>query len=306
VRLLRSVERTPDRPGPGEVPATVLKALDLDVRRRIDGLMAGDYPSTALGSGMEFLQVRPYEIGDDIRRIEWNVTARTRVPHVRVEVAERALTTWIVLDASASMGFGTADRRKADVAEGVVLTVAHLATRRAGRIGLVLYDGSGSEILPPRGGRTAVLGTLGILHGTTELPRRQETFGEALHRSLPAMRARAAVFVVSDLIGSPDWRRPLINMSGRHHVTVVEVRDPREDSLPDVGDLWFADPETGAQVRVDTSDRAFRRRFEAAAAAERDEVRRTLRATGSQHVLLSTEGDWLRTFATFLRRERRR
>jgi uncharacterized protein (DUF58 family) len=306
VRLLHSVERSAARPGPGEVPESVLKALDLDVKRRIDGLMAGDYSSTSLGSGLEFLQVRPYEIGDDIRRIEWNVTARTRVPHVRVEVAERALTSWIVLDVSRSMGFGTADRRKADVAEGVVLTLSHLATRRAGRIGLVLYDDRGMELMPPRGGRLAVLGTLRHLHRGRPLPSRAGSLADALRLSQPAMRTRAAVFVVSDLIGPQDWRRPLINLAGRHEVTVVEVRDPREDVLVDVGDLWFADPESGAQVRVDTSDRDLRRRFAASAAAERAEVRRLLRATGAGHVVLSTEGDWLRAFATFLRRDRSR
>jgi uncharacterized protein (DUF58 family) len=297
-------ERSPARPGPGEVPASVLKALELDVRRRIDGLMAGDFPSTSLGSGMEFLQVRPYEIGDDIRRIEWNVTARTRVPHVRVEVAERALTSWIVLDVSQSMGFGTADRRKADVAEGVVLTVAHLAARRAGRIGLVLFGGDGSELIPPRGGRRVVFDILWQVHSAVPRGNGGASLGDALRRSLPAMRTRSAVFVISDLIGPPDWRRPLINVAGRHNVTAVEIRDPREDALPDIGDVWFADPETGSQLRVDTSDRDFRRRFANAAAEERDGVRRILRATGAKHVVLSTEGDWLRQFATFLRRER--
>lgn len=298
------IERSPARPGPGEVPAAVLRALELDLRRRIDGLLAGDFASTSLGSGMEFLQVRPYEIGDDIRRIEWNVTARTRVPHVRVEVAERALTSWIVLDVSPSMGFGTADRRKADVAEGVVLTVAHLAGRRAGRIGLVLFNGSGSELVPPRGGRRVVFDTLRQVHGAAPGGNGGGSLGDALKRSLPAMRTRSAVFVISDLIGPPDWRRPLINIAGHHNVTAVEIRDPREDALPDIGDVWFADPETGSQVRVDTSDRDFRMRFAQKAAAERAGVRRILRAAGAKHVVLSTEGDWLRRFATFLRRER--
>jgi uncharacterized protein (DUF58 family) len=298
--------RTPERPGPGPLPDALLRALDLTIGRRVEGMLSGDYRSTQLGFGSELAQVRPYEPGDDVRLIDWNVTARTRVPHVRVHLAERVMTTWLVLDTSASMQFGTADRRKADVAEGVVLTVSHLATRRAGRIGLVLFDGGRMELIPPRGGRLAVLGTLRHLHAGRELPHRAGSLADALKLSLPVMRTRAAVFVVTDLIGPDDWRRPLINLAGRHDVTVVEVRDPREDRLVDVGDLWFADPESGAQVRVDTSDPRLRRRFAESAAAERAEVRRILRATGARHVVLSTEGDWLRAFATFVRRDRSR
>src|SRR5918912_2561745 len=138
-RGLRSAEPTPERPGPGPMPDALLRALEIDIGRRMEGLLAGDYRSTLLGDGTELAQVRPYVPGDDVRRIDWNVTARTREPHVRVEVAERAVVTWLVLDTSPSMQFGTAERRKADVAEGVALAIGHVATRRGNRLGLVTF-----------------------------------------------------------------------------------------------------------------------------------------------------------------------
>src|SRR5205085_8442565 len=154
--------RTPDRPGPGPLSSSSLRALELSVGRRVDGLLAGDYRSSFAGIGSELWQVRPYEPGDDVRRIEWNVTARTGEPHVRVELAERVLVTWLVVDASASMAFGTGDRRKADVAEGVALAVGYAATRRGNRLGLVAFGGE-PVVERPRQGRIALLDTLRIL-----------------------------------------------------------------------------------------------------------------------------------------------
>ena len=156
-------ERDASRPGPGPLPYTVLRALDLTIGRRVEGLLAGDYRSSLLGVGTELAQVRPYEPGDDVRMMDWNVTARTRVPHVRVHLAERVLTTWIVLDTSASMQFGTADRRKADVAEGAALALAHVATRRGNRLGVVGFGGAEDRLLPPRQGRVGLLGLLTAL-----------------------------------------------------------------------------------------------------------------------------------------------
>src|SRR5919205_1353579 len=156
--------RTPARPGPGPLSASSLRALELSVARRVDGLLAGDYRSAFAGVGSELWQVRPYEPGDDVRRIEWNVTARTNTPHVRVELAERVLVTWLVLDASASMAFGTAERRKADVAEGVALAVGDAATRRGNRLGTIAF-GDAATVERPRQGRRALLDTLRLLRG---------------------------------------------------------------------------------------------------------------------------------------------
>src|SRR5437868_15139730 len=154
--------RTPEHPGPGPLSGASLRALELSVGRRVDGLLAGDYRSAFAGVGSELWQVRPYEPGDDVRRIEWNVTARTSLAHVRVELAERVLVTWLVLDSSASMAFGTADRRKADVAEGVAVAVGYAATRRGNRLGTIAF-GSDSKVERPRQGRRALLDALQLL-----------------------------------------------------------------------------------------------------------------------------------------------
>jgi uncharacterized protein (DUF58 family) len=286
----------------GSLPAPLLRALELVVRRRIEGLLGGDHRTSALGRGSELAQVRPYEPGDDVRLMDWNATARTGEPHVRVEVAERALTTWLVLDTSPSMGFGTADRLKADVATGVGLAVGQLASRRGNRIGLLTFGDPGASSRPPRQGRAGLLGVLG------ELAREPDrgyvgatSLGEALARTVRLARSRALVVVVSDFRGPRDWRDALLELAGRHDVVAVEIRDRREQELPDVGDLWLVDPETGDQLRVDTGRRRVRERFAAAAAAERMELATALRDAGADHVVLDTAGDWLRPFALHLR-----
>jgi uncharacterized protein (DUF58 family) len=295
--------RSPERPGPGPLPDTLLRALDLTLGRRVEGLLSGDYRSSRLGFGSELAQVRPYEPGDDVRRIDWNVTARMQVPHVRVDLAERVMTTWLVLDTSPSMSFGTADRRKADVAEGAALAVGHVATRRGNRLGIVTFGDADPKTLPPRQGRAGLLGLLTALRAEPERGTAGETpFGDAFHRTGAAAMQRALVAVVSDFRGPPDWRRPLLELAGRHDVVAIEVRDPREQELPNVGELWLVDPETGRKLRVDTRSPKLRQRFAAAAAAERTALSRTFSQLGIRHVVLSTSGDWLRTLVPFLRR----
>ena len=237
--------------------------------------------------------------------MDWNATARTGQPHVRVEVAERALTTWLVFDTSPSMGFGTADRLKSEVAMGVALAVGQLATRRGNRLGIVTFGDPGAIARPPRQGRAGLLGVLGELGrepaegyvGATSL-------GEGLGRTARLAHSRSLVVCVSDFRGPRDWRGPLLEVAGRHDVVAVEIRDRREQELPDVGDLWLVDPETGRQLRVDTGRRRIRSRFAEAAAAERAEVEAVLRAAGADHVVLDTDGDWLRPLALFMRRRR--
>src|SRR5919198_4714333 len=165
-------QRTPERPGPGPLSDAVLRALELDIRRRVESLLAGDHRSALLGTGSELAQVRPYVPGDDVRQIEWNVTARMREPHVRVQIAERVLVTWLVLDTTPSMTFGTADRRKADVAEGVALALGHVASRRGNRLGVVTFGGRAPKVMRPRQGR------LGLLQLLAELRAEPEGEGE--------------------------------------------------------------------------------------------------------------------------------
>jgi uncharacterized protein (DUF58 family) len=298
---------TPARPGPGAVPDAVLRALDIGIGRRMEGLLAGDYRAAVHGEGTELAQIRPYAPGDDVRRLDWNVTARTGEPHVRVQVAERVLVTWLVLDTSPSMQFGTGERRKADVAEGVAMAIGHVATRRGNRLGLVTFGDRSERSLPPRQGRRGLVGLLAALREEPEAERVGATsLGGALVRTAAVARQRAAIVVVSDFRGPQDWRRPLLQLAGRHDVVAVEIRDPREQELPNAGALWLVDPETGRQLRVDTRSERLRQRFAAAAAEERRTVARTLSSAGVRHVVLSTSGDWLRELAIFLRRRPRR
>ena len=307
LRTLRS-EPSPARPGPGPLPDALLRALDVTIGRRIEGLLAGDYRSKLHGEGTELAQVRPYVPGDDVRRIDWAVTARTGEPHVRVQLAERVLVTWLVLDTSASMQFGTADRRKADVGEGVALAIGHVATRRGNRLGLVTFGDADPLATPPRQGRLALLGLLGALRDDEDGDERlgATSLGAAMRRTGSLARQRAVIVVVSDFRGPHDWRRPLLELAGSHEVVAVEIRDPREQELPNAGALWLVDPETGRQLRVDTRSERLRARFAAAAAEERDVVSRTLASAGARHIVLSTSGDWLRTLAVYLRRGPRR
>ena len=294
--------RSPERPGPGPTPEALLRALDLTVGRRIRGLLPGEYRAHDLGGGTELAAVRPYEPGDDIRRIDWNVTARTTVPHVRVHVPERALTAWLLLDVSASMTFGTADRRKADVAEGVALAVGHLATQRGNRLGIVTFGGSRDRRVPPAAGR---MGLLGLLHHT-RVDRVEEGTGTtspaaAIRLADAAMPRGGLVVLVSDFRGPRDWLKPLASLAARHHVLAIEIDDPREAELTDVGELTLVDAETGREVRVDTSSARLRERYAEGAARERASLAADLRRLHVDHLVLSTSGSWLRALAAELR-----
>ncbi len=296
--------RTPDRPGPGPLREGHLRKLDLTIRRRVDGLLAGEHRAAALGEGTELAQVRPYVAGDDVRRIDWNVTARTGEPHVRDHVAERAARTWLLLDTSASMTFGTADRRKWDVAEGVALAVGHVAAWRGNRLAVATFGDAAPVVHPDRHGRK---GLLGLLHTLQREPSGEPTgptsFADACDRAARLIRRRAHVVAVSDFRGPVD-RRALVRLAERRDVVAIEIRDPREQELPNVGHVWLVDPETRDQLQVDTRDRGVRARFAEAAAADRDELARMFRSAGVPHVALSTSGDWLRSLVRFLQLEK--
>ena len=300
------VEATPDRPGPGPMPDALLRALELTIGRRVEGLLAGDHRSALLGRGSELAQVRPYVPGDDVRMIDWAVTARTQTPHVRVQLAERVLVTWIVLDASASMAFGTTERRKDDVAAGATMALGHAASVRGNRVGLVVFGEGPERVLPPRQGRVGLVGVLLALREEGHAAARgAQTLAGALRTVAAVAQQRALIAVVSDFRGPRDWRPPLLDLAGRHDVLAVEVRDRREQELPAVGELALVDPETGQRLRIDTNDERLRARFAAHAAEDRREVARELARCGAAHVVLATEGDWLRELAGFLRRRRR-
>jgi uncharacterized protein (DUF58 family) len=299
-------DRPKERPGPGPTPVALLRALDLTIGRRIHGSLPGEFRAHDLGGGLELAQIRPYQPGDDVRRIDWNVTARTTVPHVRVHVPERALTSWLVLDLSPSMTFGTALRRKADVAEGVALAVGHLATQRGNRLGIVTFGDGVERHVPPRVGRDGLLATLLVARDTSDgpsgpIPTATASSANALHFIAATARRGGLVVVVSDFRGPRDWYRPLAAVAARHEVVAIEIDDPRETDLPDVGELTLIDAETGREVRVDTSSAALRARFADAATAERAEIAREFRRLGVGHIVLSTATSWLPSLAAQLR-----
>ena len=287
-------DRSPARPGPGPIADRLVRQLELTLDRRVGGRMTGDHLGFGHGTGLELDRIRPYEPGDDVRRIDWNATARTLVPQVREEVPDRQLTAWILLDHSPSMHFGTADRRKADVAEGAALVVGRFAARRGNRLGVVTF-GAGREVVsPPAGGSRAMLGLLRSLAAEPPEAGGGETSPRAALGIVGAIRTTPGVVViVSDFRGPRDWAPVLTEVAGRHAVVALEVSDPREDALVDVGELTLIDPETGRTLRVDTGDRRLRSAFDAAASADRASLATAFRRLAVRHLRLSTDGPWL-------------
>jgi uncharacterized protein (DUF58 family) len=263
--------------------------------------MPGERPAALPGAGSEFEQLRAYAYGDDVRHLDPSATARTGEPHVRVHVAERELEACIVLDRSPSMEFGTADRSKADVAEGVAMVMGRLTGRRGNRLGVAIA-GDRVQLVPPRHGRT---GQMQLLRALRADPCPDESGVAALADALGAcervLSRRGLVVVVSDFLGDPGWTAPLGRLAARHAVLAVEVRDPRESELPAVGHVPLRCPETGAELLVDTSDEQLRDAFAAAAAEQRDRIAHAIRRAGAHHVALSTAGPWLRELGAALR-----
>jgi uncharacterized protein (DUF58 family) len=291
------------RQGPGPMPQGLVEALDLVVARRVGGALPGDRLGSGVGSGTEIAQLRPYEVGDDVRQIDAAATARTGEPHVRTHVPERTLTTWIVVDVSPSMAFGTADRLKSDVAEGVAQVVGRLAVRRAGRVALMTFGGGRPRLLRPRASRPGIVAIRRAL-GEGVVPDGRADPGAlsiALVRLAKVAKQAGLVVIVSDFRDQDEWTRPLGALSARHSVLAVEVRDPREGELPDAGQLALVDPESGELIHVDTSRRRVRQRFAELEAERRAHVARELKRLRVEHVAVSTEGDWLRQLGRRLR-----
>lgn len=285
----------PGRQGPGRMPPAVLARLEHTLRRRPAGLLAGEHRTPGAGDGMELAQLRAYEPGDDVRRLDPAASARTGVPHVRLQVPERAVTTWVVLDASASMGFGTQGRLKSDVAEGVAEVVGRIGVRRGGRVGLLVAGDGAPRLLPPAPGRAA-LAALRAVVGEGVVPdgaAAAAPLADALGRLARVARGTGVVVVVSDFRDA-GWAAPLRALAARHTVVAVEIGDPAEAELPAAGLLTLVDPETGGLVEADTDALALRAAYAAAEAERCVAVRSSVRAAGAEHLVLSTERDWLR------------
>jgi uncharacterized protein (DUF58 family) len=283
------------RQGPGPLAQPLIEALDVAVRRLVARTLPGDRRAAGVGLGTELAQLRPYEIGDDVRQLDPAASARTRQPHVRLHVPDRALTTWIVLDVSPSMAFGTARRLKADVAEGVALAFGRLGVRRAGSVGVVAFGAGVTRVLPPRGSRPGMVAlrrmlSAGVARDGVHDPG---ALADALLRTGRLARQPGLVAVVSDWRDQHGWEHPLGSLRVRHSIVAVEIGDPREEELPAAGHLALIDPETGARVAVDTSSRRLRRRFAELERERREAIARELRRLRVHHVTLSTRDEWL-------------
>jgi len=291
------------RQGPGPLPAPLVETLDLAIARRPAGVLPGERRAPGVGMGTELAQLREYQPGDDVRLLDPAASARTGVPHVRLQVPERSLTTWIVLDVSPSMAFGTSDRLKIDVAEGVVVVLGRLAARRGGRVSLLTAGAPEERFLPPRGGRGSLAPLRKALAEGVAPDGHSDphALGRILRRVGKLARHPGLVAVISDFRGEPEWQRPLAALRQRHSVLAVEVRDPREGELPVSGQLSLVDPETGELVEVDTHSPRLRERFAAAERERRAEVGQILRHAGAERIVLTTEGDWLRSLGSRLR-----
>jgi uncharacterized protein (DUF58 family) len=291
------------RQGPGPIAQPLIEALDVAVNRLVARRLPGDRRASGVGIGTELAQLRPYVLGDDVRHIDPAATARTGQPHVRVHVPERALTTWIVLDVSPSMAFGTGHRLKADVAEGVALVFGRLGVRRAGSVGMVTFGAAAPGTLPPRGAKPGLVAVRRVLaQGVAPDGQHDpEALGGALSRVARLARQPGLVVVISDFRDHHAWERPLGSLRVRHSVLAVEIVDPREAELPAVGRLALVDPETGARVEVDTSRSRLRRRFAELEQERRALVARELRRLRIEHAALSTDEDWLLALGRRLR-----
>jgi uncharacterized protein (DUF58 family) len=291
------------RQGPGPIAQPLIEALDVSLSRLVARMLPGDRRAAGVGVGTELAQLRPYEIGDDVRHIDAAATARTGQTHVRLHVPERALTTWIVLDVSPSMAFGTAARLKADVAEGVALVFGRLGVRRAGSVGLVAFGAGEPRVLPPRGSKPAMVALRRILaEGVAPDGRHDpEALADALRRVARLARQPGLVVLLSDFRDQRAWERPLGSLRVRHSVLAVEIADPREAELPAVGQLALVDPETGARMEVNTSSRRVRERFADLERERREGVARELRRLRIDHITLSTDADWLLALGRHLR-----
>ena len=276
-------------------PEEVLRRLELTVTRRLDGLLQGDYQALLPGLGSEPGDSREYMEGDDVRRMDWNVTARTTVPHVRDPVADRELESWAIVDCSASLDFGTANCEKRDLSLAAVAAVGFLTTKTGNRFGALIVRPDGITRIPPRSGRQPMMA---LLHRLSTRERVDGTgptdLGAAIQTHLAARRRRGLAVVVSDFLSPPGWERNLSGLATRHQVLAVEIIDPRELELPNVGYLTLVDPETGRRMEVQTAKADLRRRYAEAASAQRAEIAAAIRRSGAHHLVLRTDRDWLR------------
>jgi uncharacterized protein (DUF58 family) len=287
-------------------PDRVLRRLEWHVIRRLDGRLQGSYRTLFPGAGIDFKDLRDYEPGDDIRHIDWNVTARMDSPFVRQYVEDRELEAWLLLDCSASMTFGPVDRPKAQVLVELATTMAQLLARNGNRVGAILYDDAVERLIPPRQGRNQVLRITRELLRPREPARAPTDLSGLVRAAQGVVRRRSLVLLVSDFISPSGWERPLAQLAQRHEVVAIRLVDPREFELPDAGMIVVEDTETGEQLFVDTSNPEFRRRLRAEADARDERLRAAARQAGVELATLSTGEDLLAALVRLAERRKRR
>lgn len=284
-------------------PEKILQRLDWTVIRRLDGMLQGDYRTLFHGFGLDFADLREYQYTDDIRYIDWNVTARMQTPYVREYIEDREVTAWFLLDLSPSVDFGTVHTMKRNLLVDFVTVLARLLTRHGNRVGAIFYGGKIEEIIPARGGKLQVLRLINDLSKQPHLKHTPPTNLTALlENALRTIRRRSLVFIISDFISAPGWEKPLSVLTQRHEVLAVRLYDPREIELPDIGPLIFEDAETGEQLYIDTHDKKFRKRFTEAAKRREYELNTAFARSGVDVLPLSTEDNLVNEiirFATF-------
>ena len=277
---------------PPRNPEAVLRRLEWTVIRRLDGLLHGDYRTLFRGFGLDLADLREYQYHDDVRHIDWNVTARLATPYVREYNEDRDVTAWFLLDVSPSVDFGSSDVRKRSVSIDFVTVLARVLTRHGNRVGAALYGETMDTVIPPGGGRRQVLHILHrLLHRPPPARATPTDLQAFLRAAFPAIARRSLVFVVSDFISSAPWGAALAQLAERHEVIAVRLYDPLEHELPDLGLLTMQDAETGEQVFVDTHDRGFRRRFVKASQEREARIRNGFRDAGVDALELSTNDD---------------
>jgi uncharacterized protein (DUF58 family) len=309
----------------------LLRRLEWTVLKRLDGLLQGDFRTLRRGNGVDLADLREYQLHDDVRHIDWNVTARLQVPHVRQFTEDRDLTAWFLLDLSGSVDFGSGDTTKLAVSAGFVTALARLLTRHGNRVGALLYGSRVDTVLPPGSSRTHVLNLLQRMRMPRPGPARPQGSGQARRRwwrrqapavgaptatsladllqtAAPMLRRRSLVFVVSDFISTPGWETPLSRLAQRHEVVAVRLFDPLEGALPEMGLVTLEDAETGEQLFVDSADPTFRQRYERIAQEREARLREALAQSGADTLELTTDDDLLQALLRWcdLRRQRAR
>jgi uncharacterized protein (DUF58 family) len=281
-----------------------LARLQMLITKKLDGLLQGDYVGLLPGPGSEPGESREYRPGDDVRRMDWPVTARTTVPHVRQTVADRELETWLAVDLSASLDFGTARSTKRDLAIAASAAMAHLTTRGGNRIGAVVGTGNTVTRLPARPGRKEAQGLLRAIAAMPSAPGRSD-FGALVDSLNRPPRRRGMAVVISDFMVPPEqWEQPMRKLGVRHDLLAIEILDPREIEMSDSGVMEFVDPETGAIHEIQTSDPKLRAKYAAAAASQRGAIASAIRGAGASHLRLRTDSDWLFDIVRFVSAQR--